>query len=285
MKISKADLVKLVIESNNQGYNLAVKHADRNYDEFSADFREAQARLREEYEEDLAEAERRASSIEAQAEETLASAKSQAYDEGRAIGFSEGYRMGGAEAADERAEEAFEQGRITGLEKGRREALSDEALANARSQAYEAGYARGQEEAHKVGYQRGLAEGQARGSDKALSDARTLELMAEARESERQKIEASQPKLSVWFMPCGKNKFEMQNGAPVLIHRGYTPNKIEGVRAIRAAYDLGLKEAKDLVETDADGLIPCGEALPQSKAVELYLRLYDLGYQVELRKP
>lgn len=182
-----------------------------------------------------------------------------AYGEGRTVGYSEGCRMGGAEDADERAEEAFEQGRITGLEQGRREALSDEALASAKSAAYEAGYKKGVEDQGR----------------------KTLELMAEARESERQKIEDAQPKLSVWFRPCGPSPESPETYPPGL-------DKIKAIKAIRQAYvhaeGYGLKEVKDMVEMGS----PCaryaaGEPLPQSKAVELYLALRAAGFDPVLR--
>jgi len=200
-----------------------------------------------------------------------------AYEEGHSEGYGHGYAEA-SNAHDERTKLAYE--------KGRREALSDEASAQAKSRAYEEGYAKAQEEAHKVGYQRGLAEGQARGSGSENSYNSGLEAGVKA---ERERALAAEPKLSVWFKPCGKNKFEMQNGAPVLIPQSYNPVKIEGIRAIREAYGSGegysLRDVKDMVETEpgCGDLMSCGQPLPQSKAVTLYLQLQAAGFDPSLR--
>jgi len=105
--------------------------------------------------------------------------------------------------------------------------------------------------------------------------------------AERERALAAEPRLSVWFKPCGKNKFEMQDGAPVLIPQSYSPVKIEGIRAIREAYGsgegYGLKEVKDLVEIEPGTHVVCGQPLPQSKAVTLYLALQAAGFEPSLR--
>lgn len=222
MKISKADLIKLIVEANNQGYNLAVKHADRNYDEFSADFREAIKCAQDETQE-----------VKRAMPEALASAKSQAYEAGYAQGLEEG------------------------------KALS-----------------LNHEEAYNSGYAQGLSDG------KHKESARIRELMEGARESERQKIEDAQPKLSVWFRPCGPMPISRQG--EVL---GYPPgiDKVEAIKAIRKAYNshvegYGLKEVKELVEIESFGArYAAGEPLPQSKAVELYLQLQAAGFDPVLR--
>ena len=181
-----------------------------------------------------------------------------AYDEGRSRGFSEGFDC---------AREEYK-----------------ETLAQAKSQAYEAGYAKTQEEAHKVGYQRGLAEGQARGSGSENGYNSGLEAGVKA---ERERALAAEPKLSVWFMPCGKNEFGMQDGVPVVIPKLYSPAKIDGIRAIREAYGSGegysLRDMKDLVETEPGTHVVCGLPLPQSKAVALYLALSAAGFDTVLK--
>lgn len=169
---------------------------------------------------------------------------------------------------------AYDEGRTEGFAEGcayvRAEYEGDSALV--KSQAYEAGYAKAQDEAHKVGYQRGLAEGRDRAEN-------TYETGLEAGvKAERERAEAQEPKLSVWFMPIGSG--------PAL---GYPPgtNKIKAIKAIREAYGTGegysLKEVKDLVEIEPGTLVSCGEPLPQSKAVELYLQLQAAGFEVVLR--
>ena len=160
-----------------------------------------------------------------------------AYDEGRSLGFSEGFDC---------AREEYK-----------------ETLA-AKSQAYEEGYKRGVEDQGK----------------------KTLELMAEARASERQVLETFELCLSVWFVPYVKNLFFDNEGN--LLPQSPDPAKLNGIQAIRQAYGqaegYGLKEVKALVETESFGArVSCGQPLPQSKAVALYLQLQAAGFDPVLK--
>jgi len=180
-----------------------------------------------------------------------------AYDEGR----SEGYRETVQEEQDQ-----YLKGWNFAHE------MLKEAQAQAKSQAYEAGYAQAQEEAHKIGYARGLAEGQARGSGSENSYNSGLEAGVKA---ERERALAYEPKLSVWFRPCGPG------AQPSGI------NKLNAIKAIREAYGraegYGLRDVQALVENGQGARIPAGKDLPQSKAVTLYLCLQAAGFEPSLR--
>ena len=215
MKISPKDLVRLIVEANNQGYNQAVKHSDQAYDEYAADFRKAMDEQR-----------------------TLT-----------AGAFDRGFK---AAQGDYQA----------GLEKGRSEAENPEALAQAKSQAYEEGYKQGLQSENS--YNSGLEAGV---------------------KAERERALASEPKLSVWFKPCGP--MPVSPSGEVL---GYPPgiNKIDAIKAIREAYEkaegYSLKEVKDFVETPSFGArYAAGQPLPQSKAVTLYLQLQAAGFDPVLK--
>jgi hypothetical protein len=153
---------------------------------------------------------------------------------------------------------AYEEGRDRGYNEGLVEAQEDDS-AQAKSQAYEAGYAKAKQEAQGPAftYEKGLEAGV---------------------KAERERALAEEPKLQVWFKPCGPTPAE-----------GYPPgiNKINAIKAIREAYGRdergALSETKALVEAEHGYRSPAGEDLPQSKAVSLYLALQAAGFEPSLR--
>ncbi len=198
-------------------------------------------------------------------------------------GYIKGYNDGREEAQDQSSSyetgerDGWSKGWDTGYASGKSEALSQQELAEMRDRAYDRGYTQAQEEADKVGYARGLAEGQTRVT-KPNEEAYDAGLEAGV-EAERERALAAEPKLQVWFKPCGPVP---PKGYPLGI------NKLNAIKAIREAYDngegYGLKETKDLVEIPSYGArYAAGQPLPQSKAVTLYLALQAAGFDPVLR--
>jgi len=195
-----------------------------------------------------------------------------AYDEGHSEGYGHGYAEA-SNAHDERTKLAYE--------KGRREALSDEALAQAKSQAYDAGWHNANEEGHRVGYARGLAEGQARAVvQDSLYQSGYAQGVSDGKLEEEARAKAYEPRLSVWFKPCGPSPKPPEAYPPGI-------NKLNAIKAIRWAYDsgegYGLIDVKDMVEAEHGCRVPAGKDLPQSKAVTLYLQLQAAGFEPSLR--
>lgn len=170
-----------------------------------------------------------------------------AYDEGRSRGYNESL---------EEEQDQYLKGWNLAHEMLRQK--NDEALAQAKSQAYEAGYKQGLQSENS--YNSGLEAGV---------------------KAERERAWAAEPKLSVWFKPCGPSP-KPPEAYPLLA------DKIKAIKAIREAYDqaegYGLKEVKGLVEVVSYGCrFAAGEPLPQSKAVTLYLALQAAGFDPVLK--
>lgn len=88
--------------------------------------------------------------------------------------------------------------------------------------------------------------------------------------TERARAQQAEPMIEVWFKPLKQQ-----------IYVAASERKV--ARELHLLYGLSLDVAQSIIKTDTKKWILAGPPLPASKALQLYFKMQEQGFEVELK--